>query len=455
MPAAEIAMDSGIARKLLPRAILQHVLQRRHHVNNVASYVVARIGATILYLAPVSIFVSRQGAGAYGSLSLLLLLFGYLHIFDLGIGYSVNQRFARALARGNQTGLRVVQFAVPVFLVLALVVSAVILIEARTIAMYLIGKPLHIAAVRLLGVAVGFLMISALLTAVLQAYNRVDWINYSRLIIDAARAAGVLLGAFSRHAILIAVAVTVAGSVIKTAVDFGFAVRLLGHARALAPRFRAREVAVNVRHGFPMLVSTVLGISMFCVDRVAVSRMFGQQALAYYAVAADVCSRAYFLVYAITGSIYTLYVRRRATGRSSQDLVRAALLSVVVVTLLYYLPLGILARWIVSLWISPQFALASEGVMRIWACAAVIYLVMSVYYNQLQGLGAPRTLAVGGILAIGLLGVGLYALPGTYGIEGVAAAVLIGFAGQAAFLYVSSRRFAGQARRGLAKEVGA
>jgi O-antigen/teichoic acid export membrane protein len=444
-----------MSRMLLPSAIIQRVRQRRHHVNNVASYVIARIAATILYLAPVSIFVARQGAGAYGSLSLLLFLFGYLHIFDLGIGYSVNQRFARALARGNQTGVRVIQFAVPVFVALAMVVTAVILIEARTIAIYLLGKPLHVGTIRLLGVAVGFLMLSALMTAILQAYNRVDWINYSRLVIDVTRAAGMLAGAFSRDGIMVAVAVTVAGSIVKTGVDFTFAVKLLGHARALVPRFSVRELAVNVRHGFPMLVSTVLGISMFCVDRVAVSRMFGQQALAHYAVAADLCSRAYFLVYAITGSIYTLYVRRRATGRPSQDLVRAALLSVVLVTLVYYLPLGILAHWIVSIWISPQFAQASQGVMRIWAVAAIVYLVMSVYYNQLQGLGAPRTLAAGGILSVSLLGIGLYAFSRTYGIEGVAASVLLGFAAEAIFLYVASRRLAGGAGRRTVKEVGA
>lgn len=445
----------GIARKLLPKALFQRLLQRRHHVSNVASYGFARIAATILYLAPISIFVSRQGAGTYGSLSLLLLLFGYLHIFDLGIGYSVNQRFARALARGNARGLGVIRYAVPVYVVLAVAITAVILIEARPIATYLIGRPVHIVAVRILGVAVGFLMLSALMTAVLQAYNRVDWINYSRLIIDVARAAGMLAGAFARHGIAVAVAVTVAGSIVKTGVDFALAVRLLGHPRALAPKFRMREVAVNARHGIPMLVSTVLGILMFVVDRVAVARMFGQQALAYYAVGADLCSRAYFLVYAITGSIYTLYVRRRATGRPSQDLIRAAFLAVALVTVFYYLPLGILARWIVSIWISPQFARASEGVIRIWACAAVVYLVMSVYYNQLQGLGAPRPLAAGGILAICLLGVGLYAFPRNLGIEGVAAAVLIGFTGQAVFLYAASRRLGAGARRPMVKGVGA
>jgi len=420
--------------------LLGRLRNGQKHLKNVASFMVARVAAIVLYLAPVPLFISKQGAAAYGTLGLLLLVFSYLHVFDLGIGYAVNQRLARSLARDNQRGIDVIRYAVPVFLVCALLVSSAMFLGARPIAVFLTGKAEHVAALRVLAIAVGFLMSSALLTAVMQAYNRVDWINYSRLIIDVARALGLFVGAFAADGIAVAVAFTVGGSIIKTVVDGGLAVRLLGSVTALRPRFRIRELVVNVRLGLPMVVSVVLGMLMTSADRVFVGRRFGQDALAHYSVAADVCSRAYFIVWAVTGSIYTLYVKRRAVRRSANDLIHASMVSVFVVAALFYLPLALFARQIIGLWLGSAFAQSSVGVTRIWAAAAVAYLLMCVYYNHLQGFGRPRMLALSGVLGFAVLIAGLFSLSTPFGIEGAALSVLAGFSTQAIFLWSLSRR---------------
>lgn len=417
-----------------------HLRARGSHVRNVASFVIARLAAIILYIVPVPRFIAGQGAAAYGSLTLLLLIFGYLHVFDLGIGYAVNQRFARALARGSQRGISVVQHALPVFVTFSIIVATIVFFGAHEIARFLIGAPDRVGSVRALALAVGFLMLSALMTAVLQAYNRVDWINYSRLIIDVARAGGIFAGAFARDGVGVAVGVTITGSVVKTLVDFGLVARLLGPSAVFAPRVKWRELVINVRLGFPMLVSVLLGMMMTSMDRVVVGRLFGQKALAHYAVGADVCARAYFLVWAVTGSVYTLYVRRRAVRRTADDLIRVSLISVGVVALSFYLPLAIFAPRIIKLWISSAFAQESAGVTRIWAVTAIAYLVMSVYYNHLQGFGRPRTLVLSSTLAIAVAAAGIIVLPHWFGIKGVAIAMLTGFLAQAILLWSVSRR---------------
>jgi len=412
----------------------------RRHVSNLASYLLARVVAVLLHLAPLPLFINRQGAHAYGSLTLLLLMFSYLQIFDLGMGYAVNQRFARALTRGVQRTTQIVRGAVPVFVGFSLVTCIVLVVSARPISLFLTGSVAYVGSLRILSVAVAFLMCSALLTAVMQAFNRVDWINYSRLIIDGARATGLAVGAFATDGVAIAVAFTVAGAVIKTMVDFGLAVHLMGAARSFLPRFRLREFTLNLRIGLPMVVSVAVSILITSVDRVVVARMFGQAALAQYSVAADLCSRAYFLVWAVTGSVYTVYLTRRAARRPAEDLIRASLLSVGLVDLFFYLPVALFARQLIGWWIGPDFAGGSVGVTRIWAAAATAYLLMCVYQTHLQGYGRSGALALNGLIGIAVVWAGLVTLPRGVGMAGAAAAVLLGFSVQAAFLWILSRR---------------
>jgi O-antigen/teichoic acid export membrane protein len=194
-----------------------------------------------------------------------------------------------------------------------------------------------------------------------------------------------------------------------------------------------------------MIVSVVLGMVMTSADRIFVGRQFGQEALAHYSVAADICSRAYFLVWAVTGSIYTIYVKRRAVRRSADDLIRASLFSACLIAVCFYLPLALFARQIIGLWIGSAFAQSTVGVTRIWAAAAVAYVLMCVYYNHLQGFGKPRLLALSGVLGCTVLFAGLFTLTIPFGIEGAALSMLAGFAAQSIFLWWLSRRLSSRA----------
>lgn len=422
-----------------------HLKRKEAHVKNVGSYLIARVFAIALYLVPVPLFIEHHGSASYGTLTLLLLVFSYSQFFDLGVGYAVNQRLARAVARKSGRLTVIVQSAVPLFVLFGIAMSATLLLLSKQLGMFLFDQTEHVYAIKAIAVAMGLLTLDALPVAVLQAYNRVDWINYSRLLIDTARAIGVLVGAFMAHGILIAVAFTIGGVVTKTLVDIILSNRLLAGPFAFRPRFARRSSVLNMRLGLPMVVSVVFGMLMTSVDRVFVGKVFGQAVLAHYAVGADLCSRAYFLVWAITGSIYTLYVRRRANRQSADDLIRVSLISVGIVTIGFYLPLAVFAKEIISIWISPAFAVSSVAVTRIWAAAAVAYLVVCVYYNHLRGFGMPGVLAASGLIGVVTLGAGLWVLPGWFDVTGVALAVFLGFAVQALFLWQWSLKVRRQA----------
>lgn len=409
--------------------------RRGAHVKNVGSYFIARVFAIALYLVPVPLFIEHHGSASYGTLTLLLLVFSYSQFFDLGVGYAVNQRLARAVARNSSKLTVIVQTAVPLFVLFGIAMSAALFLLSNRLGTFLFGRTEHVYALKAIAIAMGLLTLDALPVAVLQAYNRVDWINYSRLLIDTTRAMGVFIGAFVTHGILVAVAFTIAGVVAKIFIDTILSNRLLTSPFAFKPRFALRSSALNIRLGLPMVVSVLFGMLMTSADRVFVGKVFGQAELAHYAVGADLCSRAYFLVWAVTGSIYTLYVRRRANRKSADDLIRVSLISVGIVTVGFYLPLAVFAKQIISIWISPAFAVGSVAITRIWAAAAVAYLVVCVYYNHLRGFGMPGVLAASGLIGVVTLGAGLWVLPKWFDVTGVALAVFLGFAVQAIFLW--------------------
>lgn len=421
-------------------SVFRSVGARGTHVRNVGSYIVVRVFAILLYLIPVSLFIKHQGKASYGTLTLLLLVFSYTQVFDLGVGYAVNQRLGRAVARNSTRLTGIVQSAVPLFALFGIGMSAAIFLLSKNLSALFFGRVEHIDAIRAVAAAMGLLTLDALPVAVVQAYNRVDWINYSRLVIDGARAMGILIGAFAANGIAVAIAFTIGGVIAKTLVDIVLSGRLLGVRFAFKPLFRLRASAVNLRMGLPMVTSVFLSMLMMSVDRIYVSRAFGQGALAYYAVGADLCSKAYFLVWAITGSVYTLYVRRRANRRPADDLIRVSLIAVGLVALGFYLPVAVFAKEIIGIWINSAFAVGSLEITRIWAATAVAYLVMCVYYSHLRGFGKPMVLAGSGVIGLAIVAVCLWWLPGWLSVPGVALAVLFGFCAQAIFLWQCSLR---------------
>lgn len=420
--------------------VLETLRLRATHVRNVGSYFVERILALSLYFISVPIFIERQGSGAYGTLTLLLLVFSYTQFFDLGIGYAVNQRLGRAVARKGRHLITIVQTAVPVFAVFGIVFAAAVFAFSQQLALLLFGRPEHSDAIRAVAFAMGLLTLDVLPVSLLQAHNRVDWINYSRLVIDVTRALGILAGAFAVHGIAVAVGFTIGGVVVKLLIDIVLSGRLLAGRFAFKPVFSARSNALNLHLGMPVVSSVFFGMLMTSIDRIFVSRVFGQGALAHYAVGADLCSKAYFLVWAITGSVYTLYVRRRAKRQAAEDLIRVSLIAVAIVTVVFYLPLAVFAREVIGIWINPVFAAQSAEITRIWALAGVAYLITCVYSDHLRGYGKPGLLAISGGIGISAVITGLMTLPRWFHVAGAALAVLIGFLGQALFLWQCSRK---------------
>jgi O-antigen/teichoic acid export membrane protein len=384
----------------------------------------------VLYAAVVSYFLNTGTAADFASISLLLLVFSYIQLLDLGIGYAVTQRFGRAVAAQSADGVRLLRTALPMYLICAAVASLVLVGAAELLSTVMFKSDQYAAAIRLLAVGVWPLFLSAFVSAILQALNKLVWINASRTLLEFFKAAAFLVAATAPEPVTTAVAITVGGAFARLALDVAIAGRLTGGFAFLSPTFSRTEMGHNLSLGWPMVIALILGIVNTLADRIFVSRVLGPEDLAHYTLAYDVNSKAFFLVGAVSAALYTPILRRSATARPQRPLLLVSYLSVAAVAAAYFLPLAAFAEPILEWWINPEIAGGAAAVTRVAALMGVTYLSMSVVFNALQASGRALTVMNGTIVASCVLLGGLALMPVEYGAGGVMTIVTLSFFAQ-------------------------
>jgi O-antigen/teichoic acid export membrane protein len=320
----------------------------------------------------------------------------------------------------------------PLSFALAAVVAIAIAVGARPLSQALYGVGDYASALKLFGVTSGVLILSATPAAVVLVHNRVDWFNYSKLIVDVAKAMALVVGGLCHADIVAAMWVLLAGTGVKCAVDFGLVRYLMGRSMGARLHVSWLDVRTNLGLGLPMSGASIVNIGLTSGDRVIVSRMFGAEALARYSLAADICSKANFLVWALTGTVYPLVIRNTAARRDVSSLIKIAFAAVGLVALFIYLPIGLLAHPLITWWLGPAMGDGAATVTSIWAMVAVVYLAMTVLYNHLQARGRPWMLLTVNIVGLLVLAAGVTFLPKSAGIEAIA--VLMGLVFLAQFI---------------------
>ena len=428
------------------RGIRTQLRGREQHVRNFFSFILCRAVALVLFAFSVTYFLNGRGRVQYGTIALLFTVFSYITMLDLGMSYAVNLRFTRALTRSRDDAHRIVAAAVPVYFTAGVLAGVILMLAAPMLSHALFASGEQTAAIRVLGATSVFVLMSAVLTGTIQAYNRVDLVNLSRAILDVAKAAALIVAAQSENPVLVAMWAVLLGVVLKTVADALIVRKLVGGLGRLAPIVRLAEVRLNLRFGLPMAATSVVSIIFMTADRVYVSRVLGPAALTSYSIGADICSKAFFLVSAVTGSVYTLLVRRNATGLGSAGLQRVSLAAVAAVALLFYVPLLVFTPQLLTAWLGAATVSDVILVTRIWCLAAIAYLTLTVYYNYLQAAGKPGALFVANVAASTAMIFGLVLMPRSFDIAGVACIVCATFTGEAVALWAVSRFVAARVR---------
>jgi O-antigen/teichoic acid export membrane protein len=412
------------------------------HVSNVLSTLLGRSVTLLLYALVVRYFLNTGSAADFATISLLLLVFSYVQLLDLGVGYAVTQRFGRALATGSSDATSMLSTAVPVYIWCAGAATVVLFSLATPLSTMMFKTAEHAGAIRLLALGILPMFVSAFAAAIFQALNKLVWLNGSRMLLEICKAAAFFYSATSRQAVMYAVGLTVAGTVVRMAFDVWAMRRLVGTLDLFVPRLSESEIRKNFSLGWPMIVVLVLGIVNTLLDRVFVSRVLGPEELAHYTIAYDTNSKAFFLVGAVGAALYTPTLRRAAMARSQRSLLLVAFASVAVVAVAYFAPVAIFARPLLEWWINADVATAAGAATRLGAVMGVAYLAMSVLFNSLQASGRVYLLMVGTVAATLVLIFGLLTIPVASGSEGVMLIVTASFSVQLTVYAIAMRRAA-------------
>jgi len=412
------------------KLIAAYYQSKKEHIINFGSFFANRLISLALFAFTTSVFINRAGNKEFGILTMLLLIYNYISVADLGMGYAVGYRLTRAVSRRNfGYAAKILQHALPFYIIVGGCASILIFAFSSEISMLFTKTDGYSFVYKVISFGILPLVIDTVVLMVMQSYNKVYLINLSRLIYDIFRAAPLLLVVVFKNDLLEKIMIiVVTGCYIKLITDIYLCYKLTGNLIWLKPVLVFKELRFNIKYGIPMLLTLIIGMIITSIDKFYIANFLSMEQLAYYSVALEVNVKAWFLIWAVTGSLTTVLIRRNVLNISTHDIKRISMVSVVIIFVMYYMPLIVFAKEILALWINRDFAEKSYRITRILAVASLFYMFYAVKHNVLQAGGKFITIA--GIYCVGLalLLILLLVLPKYFGAEGVAYSYVLTYA---------------------------
>jgi O-antigen/teichoic acid export membrane protein len=405
-------------------------------------------------LVAIPILVPRLGTERFGVLTLAWMLIGYFSLFDLGLGRALTQLIAERLGDGRDAEIPGLTWtALAVVSAIGTLGGVVLFALAPTLAHRLLRVPVHLQpetllALRLLALALPFVIATAALRGVLEATQRFGVVNALRVPLGIFTYVGPVLVTVFSPSLAAVVAVLAAGRVVAWAAHFVFCIRTLP---ALAKQRRVDRalVAPLLRFGGWITVSNAVSPLMLYLDRFLIGSLLSMAAVAYYVTPYEVVTKLLVIPGAILGVFFPAFATTAAGGDRARaaELFDRGIRAVFVLIFPAVLILVALAREGLGLWLDAEFAQHSTRVLQWLAVGVLLNSLAHVPAGLVQGVGRPDLTGKLHLAEFPLYLVALWWLVGRYGIEGAAAAWVLRAAVDAVALFVFAARLLPGVRR--------
>lgn len=403
---------------------LEHMSLQRHTAYNL----VGQILPLVLSLLTIPAYLRLIGEARFGVLALIWLFFGYMGLFDLGIGQATARQLAHMNGKAKEEHAKVLWTALAISLSLGLAGA-------------LVTQPL----------GTWFFTHHYTIEAGLRA-ELLAALPWAAALLPATTLAGVLTGTFqARNAFgelnLIGATVNVLALLAPLAVAATFGVQLPGLVAAvaavrllmLAPMLWrcarhylvGASVSVDARYALQLLrfggwttVSAIVGPIMVVADRFAIGAQLGAKSVSYYVIPFQMTERTTLLSSALNQALFPRF------ARAASDVERHQLamfgLRMVGVWLSPLMAAGLLlSAPFLAWWLSPELAAKSAGVMQILCLAFWINSLTLVPFTRLLASGRPDLVAKSHLIELLPYLALLYFALQTWGLVGAAAAFAI------------------------------
>lgn len=365
------------------RSISAHAARHAHHLSNVGSFLVTRLLAIGLYAVSIPFFVNRTSEAAYGVIAIGFSFLGLSMLLDVAVGYVVAQGVGRRLARTGKRHLKLFNTLFWIYFLGAFVLALLLVFVFVALGLPVDERNLYIW----IGLLLPALAVSGIVAAVFQANNSLVYLNMSRFVFEAGKAAALIFSAllFSETSAVGPLLFVIV--ILRAMLDLRQLSVLMGY-RVHPPDFDAmRRARPLLRLGLPSLWTVLLSLLVNIGDKLIIAKLFTKADVAHYSLALDVNVKAYLILGAINSAMFAVMIRKHAIKQNSFTQIRIGLVAVVMIGLLYYLPLALFSKQILAVWVNPEFSEAASPLVPIFAVASVAYLFGNVFEVSLLAQG--------------------------------------------------------------------
>jgi O-antigen/teichoic acid export membrane protein len=397
----------------------------------------------LLALVSIPALLKLLGDERFGWLSLLWALVSYLGLFDLGLSRALTQQLAPALSDGKADEAGAIA-GTALWLVAALGIGGgvVLLVLAPWLPAQLsdVSEPDRLAAaLRWMGLALPFTVLTTALRGALEATHAFAAINAVRLPLGLWTFAGPWLVAalWGPDLGLIAAALAL-GRVAGMAAHVALAWRALPQLRGRW-RWHREHCGTLLRSGGWLTVSNVISPLMGYADRFFIGISLSGAAAAYYVAPQELVTKLWIIPGALTAVLLPAFASQvpRADAWPLFDR-SVGLLFLLLLPLT--LGLALFAHELLGAWLGVEFAAHSAPLLALFAVGILINCLAHVALTWLHGTGDFRAPALLHLAEMPIFLLLLWLLAAQWGLVGAAVAWLSRMSLDAICLFALCRR---------------
>lgn len=408
----------------------------------------------------IPIFIRGIGAERFGALSLVWMLVGYFSILDLGMGRAMTKMTAEYLGLDRRQQLPSV-FWTALWMMGAVGVLGALLLAGGS--GWLASRGLNIPpalqdevrrSFRIVSLGLPFTIAVTGLVGILETHQRFRLINLLRIPFGIATFAAPLAVLPFTNSLAWVVAVLI-GVRLAEMLVFLFCCLALIPALRTSMRWDPAMVKPLLTFGGWMTASNVALPLMIHVDRFIVGAARTLVDVAYYANPAEIAVKFLILPRAWVSAVFppmTMHLARKSP--EADALFGRAVKLLLLVLFPAVLGLYAIAPEFLHLWLGPEFARGSSGILRLLAAGVFIYAMSYLAFALLQGAGRPDLSARWHLLELPVFVVLAGWATRRWGIVGMATAWGLRGLMDVAVLFPLALRFVPRARRAVVRTAG-
>lgn len=433
------AMEPTPQPRGTPRPTSLTALTASNSIWNAAAFAVSLL---VTFIAT-PLYLHQLGESSYGILVLLTSILTPLGLLDLGIGPATIKYVAESESVQNRPqSIRYIRSTLLFNLCVGIAGAVLIAGLARVLTRSVFKIPAAdqlVAQISLYWVALRWLAMQTgnTFSSIPIALRRYKTYSIGAVLASSSIDAAGLIALYTGGNLI---AVTRAEALTAIAIVGGWILigrRLLPELR-IWPEWHPPSFLKTFHFGFWQMASNVGALFAHETERALLGIMVSAAAVGYYNVAWGLHTATYSLTYSLGQVLFPTFSHLQGLGQREQScrMVVRAIWLLGVCSMGLYVPLFVFARDLLVLWVGPEVAAYSAGVLRVLALAGMVASLFIVPNFYLMGIGKTMWLAWEAFMQGAItVGVSLVLIP-SLGLNGAAWGIFASTLSHLTFIYL-------------------